>query len=453
MRSIELILERMEGFGSQAALFWKEKECSYEAFIGLIKAWEKTIEDYKIKQGTVCAILSDYTPKTCALFFALMKHNMVLVPFTRAIMAEIPTFKEIAGVQCMFTFDEDDNWEYETYENVEQNQLVQNFREQNRSGLIVFSSGSTGRPKGILQDCEKVMDKFITLRDGWRTVLFLMMDHFGGFNTLLSTFAYGGMGVCLPDRTAENVCIAIQQSQATLLPTTPTFLNLLIASGCHRTYNLDSVKLITYGTEMMNETTLKRVKMLFPKATLKQTYGLSELGVLRSKSESDDSTWMKIGGNEFKLKIVDNILWIKADSNMIGYLNADNPFDEEGWFCTGDEVEVKGEYMRFLGRKTEMINVGGQKVYPAEVEAVLLQDPNVKEAVVYGKKHPLMGQVVVSRVTLHEDEDINELSQRLRKLCSDNLTRYKIPVKFSIVHEDEQHNERFKKIRLINDEK
>jgi len=197
----------------------------------------------------------------------------------------------------------------------------------------------------------------------------------------------------------------------------------------------------------MTGTTLIKLQKLFPNATLKQTYGLSELGVLRSKSEDNYSTWMKIGGNEFRLKIVDDVLWIKSDSNMVGYLNAENPFDEEGWFCTGDKVEVKGEYMKFLGRTTEMINVGGQKVFPVEVENILLQDDNVKEATVYGKAHPLMGQVVMSKITLKESEETDQLNQRLRKLCLKELTKYKVPVRFEIINESEQHNARYKKIR------
>jgi acyl-CoA synthetase (AMP-forming)/AMP-acid ligase II len=228
--------------------------------------------------------------------------------------------------------------------------------------LIVFTSGSTGQPKGILHDCEKVLRKFESERKAWRTVLFLMMDHFGGFNTLLSVLAYGGTGICLPNRMPDTVCRLIEQAQANLLPTTPTFLNFLLASGSYKDFDLSSIELITYGTEVMPETTLRKIKSVFPQAEFKQTYGLSELGVLRSKSQDTQSPWVKIGGDGFETKIVDNVLWVRSEANMVGYLNAPSPFDADGWMCTGDEVEVNGEYIRILGRKSEMINVGGQKV-------------------------------------------------------------------------------------------
>ncbi len=90
---------------------------------------------------------------------------------------------------------------------------------------------------------------------------------------------------------------------------------------------------------------------------------------------------------------------------MLGYLNAPSPFDEDGWYNTHDVVEVDGPYIRILGRTTELINVGGQKVYPSEVESALLEMDNVREATVWGEPNPVTGQVVAARVTLARPED------------------------------------------------
>jgi len=433
------------------AIFWQEKEYSYATLFRMIDDWRERLATYRIRQGTVCGILGDYSPQTCTLFFALLEAKAILVPFTRNLEQEMPAFMEIAGVQRLFRFDTADSWTIETFDNVPQNELALSFLERRMPGLIVFTSGSTGKPKGILHDCERVMRKFVAERRGWRTVLFLMMDHFGGFNTLLSAFAYGGVAICVPKRTPDAICRTIEQSRATLLPTTPTFLNMLILSGSHRDFDLSSIKLITYGTEVMPQATLQKIKTVFPNARLKQTYGLSELGVLRSKSMSDDSPWVKIGGEGFEVKVVDNVLWVRSEANMVGYLNAPNPFDGDGWMCTGDQVEVRGEYMRILGRQSEVINVGGQKVFPVEVETVLLDAHNVCEVSVFGDPHPLMGQVVHARISLYTLEDSIAVSERLRKFCLQRMARYKVPIRFSIVSEDEHHSERFKKIRPIPD--
>jgi long-chain acyl-CoA synthetase len=252
----------------------------------------------------------------------------------------------------------------------------------------------------------------------------------------------------LPDRNTSSVCKTIEESKANLLPTTPTFLNLLIASREYQNYNLASIELITYGTEVMPEATLNKTKEIFNNCQVKQTYGLSELGVLRSKSESDNSVWVKLGGQGFETKIIDNLLWVRSQANMVGYLNAPNPIDEDGWMCTGDEVEVKGEYMRILGRKSDMINVGGQKVFPAEVESVILSDYNIVEASVFGKPHPLMGNMVVAKIILKTPEEKTIITARLRKLCVSKLAKYKVPVKF-MIEEENLHSSRFKKLRNV----
>ena len=79
-------------------------------------------------------------------------------------------------------------------------------------------------------------------------------------------------------------------------------------------------------------------------------------------------------------------------------------FDDEGYFDTGDMVEVDGEWLRILGRASEVINVGGSKVFPAEVESVLLALDNVEDAVVYAEPNPLTGQTVAATIKLQHEE-------------------------------------------------
>ena len=198
---------------------------------------------------------------------------------------------------------------------------------------------------------------------------------------------------------------------------------------------------------MMADATLKKVRAAFPNARLKQTYGLSELGVLQSKSENDHSVWVQIGGKGFETKIVDGVLWVRSEANMVGYLNAPSPIDDDGWMCTGDQVEVRDGYLRFLGRNSEIINVGGKKVFPAEVESVLLEAENVSEASVSGLRHPLLGQVVQAHISIDCAEEYDALRERLRDFCLEKLARYKVPMHFVVIDKEEQHSRRFKKNR------
>ena len=449
--AINTVLTRMRDAGNKPAIFDRGKTSSYTDLFQNIEFWRLRLQRLGIGPGSVCAVHGDYNQETIAALFALIIEKSIAVPLTPAVEPEIAGFLEISSADLMIRVKSDGTWAHETPPHAEKPALVQTFTKTGHPGLIVFSSGSTGKPKGILHDLEAVMSKFVKERAGWRTVQFLLMDHFGGINTLLGTFAYRGVALCPPSRAPNDVCKIIEDGRATLLPTTPTFLNYLITSGAWQDVDLSSLKLISYGTEMMTVSTLERVRRIFPNVTVKQTYGLSEVGVVHSRSDSSDSVWVKVGGDGFHTRIVDGRLWIKSASNMVGYLNAEQPFDSEGWFDTGDRVEQCGEYVRFLGRDSETINVGGQKTLPVEIEDVLMSDRNVAEASVFGIPHRMLGQAVAARITMIESEDEREMSQRLRMICRQHLQKYKIPMRFDFIEPGAQHSARFKKVRNLTE--
>ncbi|MCH7535254.1 MAG: hypothetical protein IH948_05845 [Bacteroidetes bacterium] len=147
--------------------------------------------------------------------------------------------------------------------------------------------------------------------------------------------------------------------------------------------------------------------------------------------------------------MIDGILQIKADSAMLGYLNAPSPFTRDGYFITGDKVVQKGEYIKILGRESEIINVGGEKVYPQEVENVIQEINNVTEVTVYGEKNPIMGNIVCAKVRLNKSESGGKklFINQIKKHCKERLQSYKVPVKVNIV-DYKQYSERFKKKRI-----
>lgn len=155
-------------------------------------------------------------------------------------------------------------------------------------------------------------------------------------------------------------------------------------------------------------------------------------------------------GEGYQVRVEDNLLEIKSESAMIGYLNAPSPFTEDGWFKTGDSVEVKGDYFRILGRKSEIINVGGEKVYPQEVENAILGFPNVKDVVVYAEKNPLTGNIVCAKINIEKPlEDSKVFIKELKAYCRKNLEPFKIPVKV-VIEDGLLFSDRFKKTRKIN---
>ena len=377
----------------------------------------------------------------------MLTGGRVAVPITPAVGAKTEGFLNIAEVDAVLHFAGDhlDRVERRTPP-TPAHPLLRELRATGAAGLVLFSSGSTGDSKASLLDFDRLVEKFQVPRRAFTALTFLLLDHIVGINTLMYLLSNGGAVVPLRDRSPSAVCAAIERHRVELLPTTPTFLNMLLISQAYLEKDISSLELVTYGTEPMPESTLRHLGEALPDLRFKQTYGLSELGILQTRSRSSGSLWVKVGGEGYETRVVDSTLRIRARAGMLGYLNAPSPFDAEGWFDTGDRVEVDGDYLRILGRETDIINVGGEKVYAAEVESVLLEMPGVRDVAVTGRVNAVTGQVVIARVTLSEPEERRALRTRMRAFCRGRLEAYKVPVHVEIVAGD-LHNARFKKAR------
>lgn len=444
---MNVLIQKLQEYGELPAIIWNDKFYSYNELILKYNKALKFIHEQNVNEGEVISLVGDFTPNTIALMFALIENKNIIVPFNYTIKESEQIKSNIACVQKSIIVNViNDDYRIDVKDGKGQHLLYNTIRVREQSGLVLFSSGTSGKPKGAVHDFSKLLEKFNTVRKSMRTVNFLLFDHWGGLNTMFHTLSNGGVVLTLRDRKPDSICAFIEEHKIELLPASPTFLNLMLMSKANKSYDLSSLKLITYGTEPMPKSTLERLKNNFPEVKLLQTYGLIELGVMRSKSESNDSLWVKIGGDGYKTRVVNNLLEIKASSAMLGYLNAPSPFTEDNWFMTGDEVEVKGEFIKILGRKSEIINVGGEKVYPQEVENVIQELDNIAEVTVYGIKNSIMGNIVCAKIRLIDKEDKKSFVRRLKIYCKEKLQSFKVPVKV-IIDENEQYNERFKKVR------
>ena len=432
--------------GAKEAIVWQDKTFTYRWLLDRFRYWKEEIRSKGIETGTITVVEADFSPNSIALMLALLENGCVFVPLTRSVRSQKDQFIEIAQGEVLFYINEQDEVTISNLPYRADHELYEILRNKKHPGLVLFSSGSTGRSKASVHDMTKLLDKFKVHRHTLKTISFLLYDHIGGLNTLLYTLSNAGLLVTTNERSPDGVLKTIEKYGVELLPTSPTFINLILLSEAYSRYDISSLKIVTYGTEPMPEGTLKRFNKLFPNIKLLQTYGLSETGILRSKSKSSDSLWVKVGGEGFKTRVVDGMLEIKAGSAMLGYLNAPSSFTKDGWFRTGDAVEVDGDYIKILGRKSEIINVGGQKVYPQEVESVIQEMDNIAEVTVYGEKNSITGNIVCARISLIKNEDRQIFSVRLRTHCLTKLQNYKIPIKINII-DGKQYTERFKKRR------
>lgn len=417
------------------------------SFADIYTEYEKAADFLKksnIPAESVVSLLADFKPQSIAMFLALIEHNAIIVPISQTIKT-IDNYVRISESEYFIDISGNAPVVKSTGMTVSHPMLLK-LKEEKAPGLILFSSGTTGEPKAALHDLTFLLEKFKKPGKTLTTVTFLLFDHIGGFNTMMHTIANGGTIITLKTRSPDEVCSLIEKYKIELLPTSPTFINLILLNKTYEKYDLSCLKMMTYGTEPMPESTLKAMNKILPHVKLKQTYGLSEVGIMPTKSEDNTSLWMKLGGDGFETKIVDDILYIKAKSAMMGYLNAPSPFDADGWFNTKDKVEVKGDYIKILGRTTDLINVGGEKVYPIEVESALLECDGVLDIRIYGEAHPLMGKVVAAEVKVAEENNNRDFIKKLRAYCKEKLEPFKIPVKFNLTTND-LFGDRFKKKR------
>ena len=441
------LIEKIKEGGDKTAVIFKEHEHSYNAL------YERICADYArvrsiFKPGETVALVSDYSFESIALFLALHENRNIIVPITTKVQVEIEDRIATASCNQCATFTESDWTVTRRIVNEEPHQLVCQLQESSHSGLILFSSGSTGKPKAMIHNLDNLIDTYKGKR-GKNIVflIFLMFDHIGGLNTLFNCLSKNVSMVFPERREPDHVAHLIEKYHVSVLPASPTFLNLMFIAECHKRFDLSSVRMITYGTEPMPESLLVKLKEAFPVKFL-QTFGTSETGISATSSFSSSSTFLKIDDPNTEYKIVNGELWLRSKTQIMGYLNASmERFTDDGWFRTGDMVEEKDGYIKIVGRNSEIINVGGEKVLPSEVESILFQMPHVNDVIVYGESNPITGQMVVAKVLYDQEVKISELKKIVVEFCSDKLTRFKIPAKVLKMGEAE-YTERYKKRRI-----
>jgi len=196
--------------------------------------------------------------------------------------------------------------------------------------------------------------------------------------------------VTVADSSPDSVCAAIAAHRVEVLPVSPTFINLLYERRANppRFEQLEDHHHLRRGKSCRKARWRGCGKL--SGCEVDSEIWNDEIGTMRFTIPR-----LRFGVVKIVAKVMQRASWmfagVKAQSAMLGYLNAPDPFTPDGWFKTGDAVEVDGEWMRILGRRSEMINVGGEKVFPSEVEGVLQEMDGVEEVTVSGETNVIHG--------------------------------------------------------------
>ena len=451
MRSIDKFIEILFNYESRSAIFEGLKIYRYSDLLNRILIYNRKLERLNIKSGEVVFILGDYSIETIALFFSLALNNNIIVPVTSDNQEEINNRIDVASPNWVFNLKEN------TFKFISENSLkerhaiLKDLINMQIAGLILFSSGSTGNPKAMVHNLENMLANYGSRKvKDMNFLVFLMFDHIGGLNTLFNCLSMG-VSITIPNnRNANDISLLIEKNKINVLPASPTFLNLMLMSAVFDTFDFSSLKMVTYGTESMPETLLLKLKQRLPRVKFLQTFGTSETGIAKTSSLSSSSTFLKFEDPNQEYKVVDNELWLRSKTQVLGYINHSNEsFTEDGWFKTGDMVEeTDSGYIKIIGRTKEVINVGGEKVFPAEVESIILELDSVQDCIVRSEKNVITGQIVCAEVVLKRGFNFKEEKVKIKSHTKQKLDSYKIPSRI-IEIDTVLFTDRFKKNRQL----
>jgi fatty-acyl-CoA synthase len=321
--------------------------------------------------------------------------------------------------------------------------------EEETIALIIYTSGTTGFPKGAMISHRALF--WNSINTGLRlnivstdaAVIFLPLFHTGGWNVLTTPFLHHGACIILTKKfDADQVLKLSDQYNCSLLFGVPTTMKMMSVSKLFDHSKLSSIRYAIVGGEPMpiNEIEAWQNK----KIPIRQGYGLTEFGPNVFSLNETDSIRKKgsIGFPNFylKTKVVNDLgkdcesnevgeLWLKGPMMMSGYWNnakatADTMSDE--WLKTGDLVSFDDEnYFYVKGRKKEMYKSGGENIYPAEIEKIILEIPWINEVAVIGVTDPTWGEVGHAFVSVKNGFAFDQ--NEIENYCKKQLAKFKVP--------------------------
>ncbi|MEM1229608.1 MAG: class I adenylate-forming enzyme family protein [Pseudomonadota bacterium] len=307
------------------------------------------------------------------------------------------------------------------------------------TAVIMYTSGSTGRPKGVPIShggyCW-AFAQFAVLRDTMarRTGLVAApLFHMNGQFHLLNLLSCGARVVLLRSFSAAGLLSAIERHQVYRATGVPTMYALAAAHMAQaRLAPVSCVQMLALGSAPLSQALHVQLQQCFPRALITNGYGTTETGPVSFGAHPDGRptppTALGYPMPGVELKLVDGdredrgTLWLKNPMTLRGYLNrpeATVNSVRDGWYVTGDVLERDAEgFYYFAGRDDDMMQVGGENLYPREVEARLESHPAVAAAAVVPVADAIKAEKPVAFVVLHDDKDVT--AEALRAHCLAN---------------------------------
>jgi acyl-CoA synthetase (AMP-forming)/AMP-acid ligase II len=308
---------------------------------------------------------------------------------------------------------------------------------------VLLTSGTAGAPKLVAHSLASLTAPIGAGKrlDGavvWGT--FYDIRRYGGLQIFLRTVV-GGASLILSsagEPVAEHL-ERLHRHAVTHLSGTPSHWRRALMSPALRKIAPRYVRL---SGEIADQAVLDSLRATFPEAGVAHAYASTEAGVAFEVGDGRagfPATFLQDNRDGVELKVVDDSLRIRSPRTASRYLGAQAPalLDRDGFVDTGDMVELHGDRYGFTGRRGGIINVGGQKVHPEEIEAVINRHPEVRMSLVRPKQSPVTGAIVIADVVLRSERESGsgdlQIKNDILELCRRALPRHKVPAAIAIV--------------------
>lgn len=314
------------------------------------------------------------------------------------------------------------------------------------SELMIFTSGTTQQPRCVKYRWSDLLAQVGSRKaaDGERWLLAYKLNHFAGVQMLAHIVASQSTLVLAESTLVADAVTAMNSLGVTHVSSTPTFWRFVLALLASA-QQLPPLRHITLGSEPVSAGLLQQLATLFPDARIVHIYALTEAGSCISVSDGKPGLPLEILERRedaaVRFRIVDGELQVRTHHGMRGYRNDrdSEPRTADGWLATGDLVRIDKERILFMGRESEVINVGGVKVHPLEVENLVATVPGVKLARVYGQENPVVGQIVAVDLVINKGHDAETVEDSVREACR-GLPRHSMPRNVTIVDTIDTNN-------------
>ena len=297
--------------------------------------------------------------------------------------------------------------------------------------VVVATSGTSGPPKIVQHSWDSVLAA-ARLAEQWHGLAWLLVydaTRWAGIQVWMQALLTGGTLVVPASRDPDVVAAALVAEQVAVLPATPTLLRRLLTSADRSQLAEAAPARITLGGEAADGQLLADAKALFPQAKITQVYATTELGEVFRVADGRPgfpAAWL---GKSLPGGVR---LTTRRDGELLVQLSRDTA--DVG---TGDLVERRGDRFEFTGRRSDVIVVGGAKVFPKRVEEILRRVPGVAESRVYGLPSAITGELVAAEIVLSdplpEATSPDQVRTAALAVCRESLEPQSVPRVLDIV--------------------